>query len=105
MASDKERIATLEANHMNYARTQDAIFQYMKDGRGQREEMLTQLSIVADNVQSIKEDNTACNQERKNLILDMADVKGFQSRTMKVASGIAAIMALAVTSSVEWFRR
>jgi translation initiation factor 1 (eIF-1/SUI1) len=85
MTGDRERIASLEANQANTTKTVDAIFEYMKNGKEQRERMIVQLAIIEGNQVDMKKYQDRCDAERTAHDKRITEVEGFQKRQIRIA--------------------
>jgi hypothetical protein len=104
MTGDRERIASLEANQRNTDKTVDAIFEYMKDGKEQREKMIAQLAVVVDNQIDMKLYQDRCDAERTAHDKRITEVEGFQKRQIRIAvlaGGFGSFLALGGSKVIE----
>jgi hypothetical protein len=101
MPSYPERLAALEANQANILKTQDAIFDYMKNGKQQREQMIGQLSVVVENQIDMKAYQDRCDNERNDHDKRITKVEGFQARQIKAAIGAGGVAGFLVIGGAK----
>ena len=99
--NDKERIAALEVNHVNLKQTQDAIFDYLKEGREWREEASKSLAVVASNQIDMKAYQSRCDGERSDHDKRIAAVEGFQKRQIKAAIAAGGVASFLVVGGAK----
>lgn len=111
MPSDRERLATLEANQVTFTRTQEAIFSYMREGRLQREEMVKGFATMTEQMRQSQLYQERCDADRENMEKDLKKqdkriiaTEGFQKTQIKgavVAGGAISLLVMGGYKAIE----
>lgn len=84
--------AMADANIANLAKTQEAIFQYMREGRQQREEMIKGFATLTEQSKATLAYQTLCSQERKDIGDRTTSLETSRTRQYGIAAGISFVI-------------
>lgn len=97
----ESRMVRTETKLDNYENTQKAIFEYMRKGHAQREEMVKGFAELAEQSKTTFKYQQDCEAERKAIAARLLSLENSRTRQIGIAAGASSVMT-AVIAGVAW---